>query len=804
MKKFLSLVLALVMTMSLVTISAGAKDFTDDTSINYEEAVKVMDLLGVINGYEDGSFKPTNTLTRGAAAKIICNLLLTPAVADTLPANNTGFKDVPTTNTFAKYIAYCANAKIINGYSDGTFRPTGTLTGYAFMKMLLGALGYDAQIEGFTGDTFALNVASKAGELGLADGNDAFVGTKAVTREEACLYAFNMLGCKMVKYASKGTEITVNGVTIIQGASPATETANTFAQVKFAGLKEGSDSDAFGRNYKTWTYKNTTVKLLESKANKVYYGEISFQKIYKDLKLKAGTSYDVVIVGDSDNNQSNKTGEWLYNSWKQTEGTKQVAKTFGDLSYMVEVYYTAAVAADATATPPVAGSLAKVTIIPVEYKLGVVTKVNAATATTDRTIAISTTVNGVKGLAAAGNFKTESFAKGDVVLFTKKDDTTGIQSVQLAKSVEGKVTETKGNTMTIGTTKYDTPSALLKALNTEGTFFLSVDNSIVGFNGKDVVSYANYAFVYSIVQADSTSDDGLTTNALKAYYVTAEGTKGNAIIAKNAQGQNVLALNQEGVYAYKINSDGEFEVAAPDEKTIASGTAFATATIGKETNKVKIGDNSFYMGNDTKFVFVDTTKNKLTISTIDGYKNVEKMTDASVVVIGNGDAAKHTADAKVVFVAGKAASASTDAKYAFLLDSEPAARIDTDGKEIFVYSVMIDGDNTATLIASSESKMAGIAEKDRFEYTLKDGKLDTVNKSTAATGTVNKAGNGYLDLADKTNTIDLDKDCVVYEYDSVANTYATGVSVADGDTVNYYMNEKNDAIAMIVITAHAD
>ena len=54
MKKFLSLVLALVMTMSLVTISAGAKDFTDDASVKYAEGVKVMDLLGVINGYEDG------------------------------------------------------------------------------------------------------------------------------------------------------------------------------------------------------------------------------------------------------------------------------------------------------------------------------------------------------------------------------------------------------------------------------------------------------------------------------------------------------------------------------------------------------------------------------------------------------------------------------------------------------------------------------------------------------------------------------------------------------------------------------
>ena len=45
MKKFLALVLALVMTMSLVTISAGAEDFIDDSKITYEEAVDVMSAL---------------------------------------------------------------------------------------------------------------------------------------------------------------------------------------------------------------------------------------------------------------------------------------------------------------------------------------------------------------------------------------------------------------------------------------------------------------------------------------------------------------------------------------------------------------------------------------------------------------------------------------------------------------------------------------------------------------------------------------------------------------------------------------
>ena len=80
MKKFLSLVLALVMTMSLVTVSAGAKDFSDDGSITYKEAVDVISGIGVVDGYSGGDFKPTEVLTRGAAAKIICNLILGPTL----------------------------------------------------------------------------------------------------------------------------------------------------------------------------------------------------------------------------------------------------------------------------------------------------------------------------------------------------------------------------------------------------------------------------------------------------------------------------------------------------------------------------------------------------------------------------------------------------------------------------------------------------------------------------------------------------------------------------------------------------
>ena len=266
MKKFLSLVLALVMAMSLVTVSAGATDFEDDGDITYQEAVTVIAGLGIVDGYSDGTFGPDEALTRGAAAKIICNLILGPTTADALSASSAPFVDVPTTNTFAGYITYCAQQGIISGYADGTFRPSGTLSGNAFMKMLLGALGYDSDKEGYTGANWTVNVIKQAVGIELNDGNDDFTGSAAVTREEACLYAFNTLKATMVKYDNSST-ITVGDITITGQGDYSDVTNGTssegsieddglmqFAERYFRDLTAEDDTDDFGRPSTNWVY----------------------------------------------------------------------------------------------------------------------------------------------------------------------------------------------------------------------------------------------------------------------------------------------------------------------------------------------------------------------------------------------------------------------------------------------------------------------------------------------------------------------------------------------------------------------
>ena len=311
MKKFLSLVLALVMTMSLVTVSAGAKDFTDSTKIQYNEAVDVMSAVKVIDGYADGSFNPSATLTRGAAAKIICNLILGPTAASALVADAAPYKDVAANHPFAGYIAYCQKTGIISGYADGTFKPANSLTGYAFMKMLLGALGYDAANEGYTGANWSINVAKQAISIGLNDGlKGEFNGVKAVNREEACLYAFNTLNATMVEYTNQTIVIANGTVKTDKVAKDMENNARTetikddnkmqFAEKYFTNLEKEPTSDDFGRPANKWTYKNTDIGTYVDYSLMVaeYVGGVSGKEVYNKLGKTAVEKYDLTVTVD--------------------------------------------------------------------------------------------------------------------------------------------------------------------------------------------------------------------------------------------------------------------------------------------------------------------------------------------------------------------------------------------------------------------------------------------------------------------------------------------------------------------------
>src|SRR5690606_35516477 len=88
---------------------------------------------GIAEGYADGSFGPTVPVSRQAAAAFLHRAAGSPAFAP--PAAPT-FADVPSTHAFFTEIEWLAAEGIAEGYADGTFRPTATVSRQATAAFL--------------------------------------------------------------------------------------------------------------------------------------------------------------------------------------------------------------------------------------------------------------------------------------------------------------------------------------------------------------------------------------------------------------------------------------------------------------------------------------------------------------------------------------------------------------------------------------------------------------------------------------------------------------------------------------------
>jgi len=207
MKKLLAMVLALVMTLSLaVSANAAFKD-VKDIDETYAESAAVLNGLGVFKGYEekDGtfSFQPKNAITRAEVAAIVYRIY-TQDVKDTYVKNYetyNKFGDMAGAGWAKGYIGYCANAALVKGYPNGTFVPSGKVTGYEVLAMILRAVGYDQKNE-FTGADWALHVAEIAERQGILDNVKGVDLNAPATREVVAELLFQSINVPMVTYTA--------------------------------------------------------------------------------------------------------------------------------------------------------------------------------------------------------------------------------------------------------------------------------------------------------------------------------------------------------------------------------------------------------------------------------------------------------------------------------------------------------------------------------------------------------------------------------------------------------------------------
>ena len=291
MKKLLAMVLALVMTLSLA-VSANAA-FKDDKSISddYAESVAVLNGMGVFKGYEDGSFKPEGNITRAEVATIIYRIYTADVAKNDksgLYATYNKFSDMAGAGWAQGYIGYCANASLVKGYPDGTFKPSGKVTGYEVLAMILRAVGYDKNNE-FSGADWALHVAQTAQQLGVLDNVAKTTDLNApASRELVAELLFQGIQKAQVTYTPAFGYVTDKVIS--------TKT-NSLGEKNFK-LASAAASDKWGRPATKWTYttgdKATT---FVEKPDLTYTKAVAECDVAHDAGLKVDTAYTLYVNG---------------------------------------------------------------------------------------------------------------------------------------------------------------------------------------------------------------------------------------------------------------------------------------------------------------------------------------------------------------------------------------------------------------------------------------------------------------------------------------------------------------------------
>ena len=194
MKRIVSLVLALSMVLSLFTTAFAGTSLKDVEGTKYEAAVSALVELGIVNGYEDDTYRAEKVVTRAEMAKLLVIASGLEAAAD-LNKGATRFTDVAANHWATGYINVATEYGYVNGYPDGSFAPDATVTYAEAVTMAIRVLGYKSVVE--SKGTWPTNYIAKASELKALKDVDYKTYSDGATRGNVAILVWNVLRAPM-------------------------------------------------------------------------------------------------------------------------------------------------------------------------------------------------------------------------------------------------------------------------------------------------------------------------------------------------------------------------------------------------------------------------------------------------------------------------------------------------------------------------------------------------------------------------------------------------------------------------------
>ena len=279
-KRILTWLLAVGMLASLLTVPAGAANATrfSDVADNYTAtAIETLRLMGVLDGYSDGTFRPNAALTRAQFCKMAVYAMDGSSELGRY-STVTIFPDVKPSFWASSYINMAAKKSIIAGFADGKFKPNQTVTAGQAVTILMRGLGYKDEN---MGGVWPQGYMAEAKTCGLLKSTGITSAYSALTRGQAAKLFLNLFEAK------RGTG---EGAVVLFSFTPEKE------EVYLTNLDAGKGTMTAGGKTYDMAHPVTSTSLIGSKGKVILNGD---SKILTFLPVTGGSgiSNAAVIIG---------------------------------------------------------------------------------------------------------------------------------------------------------------------------------------------------------------------------------------------------------------------------------------------------------------------------------------------------------------------------------------------------------------------------------------------------------------------------------------------------------------------------
>ena len=685
LKRALSLALASVMVMGLMVVGTGAS-YVDVSSEKNQEAIEVLQAVGVMTGDENGNFNPDTNVTRNEMAVVMSNLLdyTVSSYKGTAP-----FSDVP--SWAEPYVAACYTNGIIAGYDAKTFGGNDSVTTGQAALMLMKALGY-FQYQSDFGDDWLVETTRQGSQIGLFDDVDTGA-TQALTRNDVAQMVLNALEANMVQYTGNGgTTIKGDGYEITTGKATyedRTSTNNKYGKIdnesrdrndgKYViqlgedlydgDLEKDADADDFGRPGTTWSYEGDEIGTYADNAD-------DSMVINKTLSAQA------ILVTDSDYFDYNR---------------KDLADD-GDLNLYIngDAEFENGDYADLSSVTLKAGDQVELfenddkkveTIAIIRYSLASIKEVEDSLSSTytnkGATYAITLETLSESGIGGTyydvydgdstkelTGFNADTYTEGTVLAVAVNDAETILDSA-VAESVSGTISNYNSGSKakvtidgadfplhalvdTSNNTNVAMGSLTLDLNDSEYTVYLDKNGYVVGIDESGAAKIEDVYYVTGIVKDDSRYTnyyaqavslyDGTVTD-FKLNSSSSENTAAFGASWTSSVSAGSLATTLSGLYTFEkdgsgynaevYNTSNDSTYYVFDGTGMVSGTGSANAAkaagalandLARDDGNMTIGSDKVYLNDNTNYVKIETPGSEIDVDFVTGGTSVDKAT----------------------------------------------------------------------------------------------------------------------------------------------------------------------------------